>query len=160
MTQPKRAALIGRTTHLLATFRRSARLGTRTHVRLYQWSRGRLGGRWFGMPVLVLEVPGRRTGRPTTTPLIYLVYDGAPVVVAANAGSPLTPQWWLNLRAAGQAWILIRGERQRIRPVELGGDTLTDAVARFESAYPALAEYRRHTDRRFPVIALRPVRRS
>jgi deazaflavin-dependent oxidoreductase (nitroreductase family) len=64
----------------------------------------------IGLPlgtVHLLTVPGRRTGRPRTTPVSPLVVDGHRYIVAALPQS----DWARNARAAGHGE-LVRGRRR------------------------------------------------
>ena len=60
------------------------------HVRRYRETGGEVGHIWKrGSKILLLTTKGRRTGEPTTTPLIYEDADGAYVIVASR-GAPWT----------------------------------------------------------------------
>jgi deazaflavin-dependent oxidoreductase (nitroreductase family) len=146
-------AWTGRLTHMLGRLP-GAKAAARAQARLYRRTNGRFGGWWFRAPVLVLETTGRTTGAVRATPLIYVLWNGSPVVVAANGGSKRTPHWWLNLRAAGQATVYIKGGRRRVRPRELTGEQRQAALERFHQTYPSLRQYQQYTPRQFPVIAL------
>ncbi len=45
---------------------------TQAHVHLYRLSGGRLGGKFRGSPVLLLDHVGRKSGKRHTSPLIYV----------------------------------------------------------------------------------------
>ncbi len=66
---------------------RYAPLASRLHPRVHRLTRGRAGGSWFGAPVLVLTVPGRSSGEPRSTPLVYARHAEGWVAAAANGGS-------------------------------------------------------------------------
>ena len=146
-------AWTGRLTHILGRLP-GAKAAAQAHARLYRRTNGRFGGWWFRAPVLVLETVGRTTGVVRATPLIYVMWNGAPIVAAANGGSDRTPNWWLNLRAAGQATVHIDGQRYRVRPHELTGEQREAALEQFYRSYPSLRQYKRYTSRQFPLIAL------
>ena len=55
------------------------------HRTLYRRTGGRIGGRLNGCPVLLLTTAGRTTGKPRTTPLLYLA-DGDRLVLVASKG--------------------------------------------------------------------------
>jgi len=129
----------------------------RLHARLYRLSRGRLLPRWFGAPVLVMETVGRRSGRRRATPVLYLRDDERLIVYAANAGAHRTPDWWLNLRAAGEASVVVDGERLAVRPRVLDGAERERAWHGFCEIYPQAREYPGFTERPLPLIALEPV---
>jgi F420H(2)-dependent quinone reductase len=76
--------------------------------------------RFRGMPLLVLETVGRRSGRPRRTPLLYVEDDGRYIVVASNGGANWEPAWLLNLRAAPTAYIRIgRDDAQPVGATEV-----------------------------------------
>ena len=66
-------------------------------------------------PAMVLTVPGRRTGKPRSTPMTPFEHDGGLYVVAGYPGA----DWASNARAAGSG-TLSRGRRsRRVRIIEL-----------------------------------------
>jgi deazaflavin-dependent oxidoreductase (nitroreductase family) len=66
-------------------------------------------------PAMVLTVPGRRSGKPRSTPMTPFQVDGGLYVVAGYPGA----DWAANARAAGTG-TLSRGRRRRqVRIVEL-----------------------------------------
>lgn len=135
---------------------RAARLFTAAHARMIRVTRGGLGGRWFGAPVLLLETVGRRTGRARHTALVYLPDGDDLVVVAANAGAERAPAWWMNLRAAGEGVALVAGRRTPVRVTITEGARRERLWARFAAVSP-VAHYQRQTGRRLPVVALTPL---
>jgi F420H(2)-dependent quinone reductase len=148
---------VARLTNRGARWRRSAAAMSQLHARLYRATGGRLVPRWFGSPVLVLETVGRRTGRTRETPLIQVRHDGGWVVLAANAAAERDPAWWLNLRDAGAATVVVRGQRHDVRPRVLDGAERAAAWAAFVAVYPPAGEYPRLTTRELPLVALDPV---
>jgi deazaflavin-dependent oxidoreductase (nitroreductase family) len=128
----------------------------RLHARLYRRLGGRFVGRWFGGPVAVLETVGRRSGRPRAVPVIY-AWDGEDVVVvAANAGNPRPPAWWLNLREQPRATLVIGGERRGVRAREAVGEERERRLAVYKRVYAKVDDYGAFTDREFPVVVLEP----
>ncbi len=75
---------------------RATRRATAAHGALLRRVRLGLLRRWFGMPLLVLETVGRRTGEPRIATLAYLPDGEDLVVVASNAGAARAPAWWLQ----------------------------------------------------------------
>lgn len=149
------AALIG-LAPLAARIPAALRVLTTAHAALLLRTDGRLLGRWFGIPVLVLETVGRRSGRPRTTPLVYLRDGHDLVVVAANGGSPHDPGWWLNLRSAGRAVAVLGRHRVHVQPRETTGTERERLWRRFAARVPVEA-YQRRTARRLPIVVLTPV---
>jgi deazaflavin-dependent oxidoreductase (nitroreductase family) len=152
------AARIAQRSNALANRRpRQVRAWSKLHARLYRLSRGRFVPRWFGAPVLVLETVGRRSGQPRSTPVLYLRDGDNLVVLAANAGAESTPAWWLNLRAAGEASVVIAGDRRRVRPRLLEGAERERLWEGFVAMYPQAREYVGFTSRPLPLVALEPI---
>jgi deazaflavin-dependent oxidoreductase (nitroreductase family) len=66
-------------------------------------------------PAMVLTVPGRKSGKPRSTPMTPFEFDGGLYVVAGYPGA----DWAANARAAGTG-TLSRGRRsRRVKIVEL-----------------------------------------
>lgn len=63
---------------------------THLHSFVFRLTRGRLGRRIRGAPVLVLETRGRKSGRVRSVPLLYLEDDGDWVVTASSGATPST----------------------------------------------------------------------
>ena len=59
----------------------------------------KLGSGFGGKGPVVLTVPGRKTGKPRTTPVTPMTVGGKRYVVAGMPGS----DWAANARAAGEA---------------------------------------------------------
>jgi deazaflavin-dependent oxidoreductase (nitroreductase family) len=80
-------------------------------------------------PAMVLTVPGRKSGRPRSTPMTPFEFQGDLYAVAGYPGA----DWAANARAAG-AGTLSRGRRSRqVRIVELTGREARPVLR----AYPA-----------------------
>lgn len=131
-------------------------LAARLHAALFRASGGRIGGRMVGSPVLLLNTKGRKTGRPRTTPLLYLEDGGAYAVVASNGGTAGHPAWLLNLRARPEASVEVGGRTVPVRAEEAEGTRKQRLWGRLVGMYPPYESYQRKTDREIPVLLLRP----
>jgi deazaflavin-dependent oxidoreductase (nitroreductase family) len=80
-------------------------------------------------PIWVLTVPGRRTGKPRSTPVSPLTVGGAQYVVAGLPGS----DWARNVRAAGHAQLSRGRLRKPVTLSEITDSALKEQVMR---AYP------------------------
>ncbi|MCK9899763.1 MULTISPECIES: nitroreductase/quinone reductase family protein [Parafrankia] len=102
-----------------------------THRLLTKATRGRLGWRAGGMPVLELTTTGRRSGNRHTIMLTSPLRDGGAIVlVASRAGDDRHPDWYHNVcahpdvdvRLRGGAWqpmharVATPAERERLWP--------------------------------------------
>jgi deazaflavin-dependent oxidoreductase (nitroreductase family) len=130
-------------------------LSTRAHAAVNRASGGRVGRRWFGAPVLVLETVGRKSGKARATPLVYMRDGGSFVVLAAAAGVRI-PAWWLNLRDAGEGSVVVDGTRARVRPRVATGEERARLFASYLRIYPAAADYPKPGGREIPLLVLEP----
>lgn len=141
----------------IAARRRTALVGTRLHKLAYSLSGGRLLGRWVGAPVLIMETVGRRSGKLRATPVIYEPVDDGFAVVAANAGVDADPQWWLNLKAAGEGTVRVGRRHLQVRPRLVEGPERERIWAAFAERAPTIRHYPSYTDRSFPIVVLEPL---
>ena len=78
---------------------------------IFRQTRGKWMSSMRGMPVLLLNTVGRKSGKPRTTPLMYIRDGDAYVVTASNNGRDKHPAWFHNLEASPQVEIEIPGKR-------------------------------------------------
>jgi F420H(2)-dependent quinone reductase len=131
----------------------------RAHSQLVLRTGGRLGGKWFGAPALVLVTVGRRTGTVRETPLLYLTVDattGSIALLAAAAGSDHAPGWWWNLTSSETVDVIIRGVRRTMTWRETEGAEYDTLMAALVATYPPGGYYAGFTERRLPIAVLTP----
>ncbi|GAA1273783.1 MULTISPECIES: nitroreductase/quinone reductase family protein [Planotetraspora] len=68
------------------------------------------GGPFEGRPILLLTTRGRRTGKPHTTPMMYMRDGDTLVVFASNAGGAAHTDWYHNLLAEPKVTVEIGPE--------------------------------------------------
>ena len=137
--------------------RRLTRLGNRIGVWMYRTLDGRLSSGSKRVHVLMITVPGRRTGLPRSTCVRYLETEDGFVVWGTGSGSPRDPDWFENLRRADVADVQVRAERMRARPRELVGDERDAAWGDLVLAQaPEVEKYARRAGRVIPVAVLVP----
>lgn len=119
---------------------------------------GEVGGFFAGMPLLLLNTTGAKTGRRRTTPLTYVLDEYRFIVVAADAGNPRHPAWYHNLLAHPDDLTVEVGVQVfAVRAVVLADAERDAAYERFTSIAPQVMLYQSGTTRRFPVLALEPL---
>jgi deazaflavin-dependent oxidoreductase (nitroreductase family) len=125
------------------------------HRALYRLTGGKVGGRMFGAPILLLTVPGRKTGKRRTLPLMYGRDRDNLVLVASLGGAPHNPAWYWNLQEH-EAEVQIGREHRRVRARDAEGEERDRLWKQMVGVYPGFAEYQKKTTRRLPVIVLEP----
>src|SRR5437660_6035239 len=85
------------------------------HKRIFVTTGGRIGGKAFGMPVIMLITTGRKSGKQRTTMLTSPVQEGNSfVIVASYGGDDRHPTWFLNLRANPDVEVVLDGRRREM----------------------------------------------
>lgn len=127
----------------------------RTAVWLYRRSGGRIGGKMFGVPVLLLTTTGRKSGRSWTVPLMYQPEGDGWVLIASNGGSPRHPAWWLNLRSRPDSVVQIGRDTYPVTAAQASGADRDRLWRRMADTYKGYDGYARKTTRKIPVVVLR-----
>jgi len=107
------------------------------------------------LPLLLLTVPGRKSGTPHTVPVAYFDHNGGYTVVGTGmGGSKATPQWSLNLKAVGKGHIRIR-EREHDVDARLTSDAERDELwPQIADRAPHFAKFQARTGRTLPIVVL------
>lgn len=115
---------------------------------------GAVGGRFAGMPMLILHTTGAKSGEPRETPLVCSRDGENLVVIASMGGAPKHPAWFLNLRAHPEVEVEYGSERFPARARIAEGEERDRLYAAQAAMMPAFAEYQQRTTRRIPVVVL------
>lgn len=133
-------------------------------VAVFRATNGRIGSKWrigagFRKPVptLLLNHVGRKSGRPFTTPLLYLVDGPNLVIVGSQGGLPKDPQWLHNLVAGPDATVELKGEGvRRVRARVASSEERAALWPRLVDLYADFDKYQSWTDREIKVVVLEP----
>ena len=117
---------------------------------------GYVGGDRPGRPILLLTIPGRRTGQLRTNPLLYLHVDNRYFVFASHSGAPDHPEWYLNLVVAESVTVEVPGRTFTANPQVILGEERDRLFALQVNILPQFADSQAKTERMIPVIALLP----
>jgi deazaflavin-dependent oxidoreductase (nitroreductase family) len=127
------------------------------HRSLVRASGGRVAGRLGGMPVVILETVGRKSGEPRRTMLTAPVVDGETVVlVASYGGDSRHPAWYLNLTAQPDVVLERDGVATPMRARTATAEEKSALWPRIVASYRGYAGYQQRTDRDIPVVLLTP----
>jgi deazaflavin-dependent oxidoreductase (nitroreductase family) len=119
---------------------------------------GKVGGRFADMPLLLLTATGRRSGRPTTSPVAYSTTASGYVIAGSNGGQDRHPEWLLNLAANPVATIEIDNRSMTVKArVLTSGEERDRLFAAHSALMPAFSNYMAQTSRTIPVAILEPV---
>ncbi len=127
---------------------------------IYRRSGGKYGGKFLqDTDVCLLTTTGRKSGKPRTTPLIYLEDGEDVIIVASKGGFSDHPQWYLNLRANPSARLQRGSETIEMRAREAAPEEVEQIWPRLLELYSDFDEYKGRAlarDRVIPLIVLTP----
>jgi F420H(2)-dependent quinone reductase len=124
------------------------------HRLLYRASGGRIGGRVWGLRVVLLTTTGRRTGKARTVALCSLRDGDDVVVIGSYGGLDRHPAWWLNLQAHPQAELQTGRERRAVTARTTAPDERGRLWAEVTAQAPGYLDYERRTTREIPLVIL------
>lgn len=134
----------------------------RDQVEAYERSGGReantLGD--TGLPIVVVTMRGRRSGKLRKIALMRVEHDGEYAFVASKGGAPEHPGWYHNLLEHPAVTVQDGPEPFDAVVREVHGDERAAWWERSVAAYPPYAEYQTRTDRLIPVLVAAPQRPS
>jgi deazaflavin-dependent oxidoreductase (nitroreductase family) len=106
---------------------------------------------------LILKTIGRKSGEPRLIPLLYSYIGGEFLLMASRGGADIHPAWYFNMTAADTVDIQVGPQAFRCTWRVLEGAERERAWAISVTNYPPVEGYTEHTDRVFPLVALKPV---
>lgn len=107
-----------------------------------------------GLPVVLLTMVGKRSGKLRKVPLMRVEHDGEYVLVASMGGAPTNPEWYYNVQAHPQVELQDGTITKDFVAREVTGDGKAIWWQRAVEAYPPYADYQAKTDRDIPVFVL------
>ena len=131
-----------------------ARFGNGFVLRMFRSGRNRSAG---GIPTLILETHGAKSGKSRQAVLGYLTEPpDAWLVMGSAAGANWNPAWLYNLAKDPNATIDFGdGRPTDVRAETLDGPDLDAAWTRIAAEAKPYSDYRTKTDREIPVVRLR-----
>ena len=120
---------------------------------------GKVGGQFEGAPVVLMHGVGRKSGKETIHPVMYLADENDPATIyvfASKAGMPTHPDWYWNVTAAGRVTVEVGTETYDATVTDVQGEERDRIYAIQAERYPGFAEYEVKTAgiRTIPVLAL------
>ena len=122
------------------------------------------GGRTGSFPqgkVVLLNVRGRKSGEPRTTPLLYFTEGDDVILIASSFGRERHPAWYHNLVAHPDCELRVGTQGGRYQAQEVADERerrrLYDKSYALYAGYEGYEERAGAVGRRIPVMRLTPV---
>jgi deazaflavin-dependent oxidoreductase (nitroreductase family) len=121
---------------------------------------GKVTGTHEGRPILLLTTTGAKSGRPYTTPVMYLRDGDRLAVFATHGGSPKHPDWYANLVANPEVTVEVQDQKFQATATPAPRPERDALYARQAELYPQFGEYQERTTRIIPVVLLERIDRT
>jgi deazaflavin-dependent oxidoreductase (nitroreductase family) len=128
------------------------KLFTRINVIVYRLSSGRWMNKLAGMPILLVEMTGVKSGRKRTIPLMTVPHENGFLLVASQGGAPQHPVWYHNLMAHPNVNITSNGETRAMTARRVSDEEKAALWPTCVEYYPPYEDYQARTDRNIPVF--------
>ena len=107
----------------------------------------------LGLDMLLLVTKGRKSGKQSRIPLLYIKDAQNSFLCAASfGGSSSHPDWYWNVHSAKVVTIRVGVKTLKAVPQILKGNERYEAWQKLIAYYPAFANYQTRTEREIPVI--------
>ena len=110
-----------------------------------------------GVPVLLIETIGARTGRRHPVTLLAIPQCPGYILIATALGSRHNPAWYHNLLAHPSVNVTVDRATNPYRARVTEGDERQTCWAQAIAVYPGYAAYRQRAGRPIPVLLLTPL---
>lgn len=117
---------------------------------------GKVGGMFEGIPIVLVHHVGARSGAARVAPLAYLADGDNYAIFASKGGAPQNPGWYHNLKASPHTTIELGDRTLAVVAEEATGEERDRLFAQQAAANPQFPGYQENTERKIPVIVLKP----
>jgi deazaflavin-dependent oxidoreductase (nitroreductase family) len=107
-----------------------------------------------GRPMVLLTTTGARTGRPHTTPMMFVPDGDRLIVIASNMGAPRDPDWYHNLVAHPEVTVEVGAETYQAIATPLAGAERERVWQQVIATAPFFIDHQAKTTRLIPLVAL------
>lgn len=126
------------------------------NVFLYKMTGGRVMGRLYGRPVMLVTMTGAKSGKSRTIPLMYVPYKDGVILVASQGGAPKSPVWYRNVVAHPDIVVQYKSQKMNLRARQVDDAEKAEVWPVCVEHYQEYEDYQKRTDRNIPVFVCEP----
>jgi deazaflavin-dependent oxidoreductase (nitroreductase family) len=123
-------------------------------IKEFRENKGKVGGFFATMPLVLLNTIGAKSGLPRTNPTAYLADDERLIVIASKGGAPTNPDWYYNIVANPEITVEVGTEKYQALAKVADEPDRTELFDKMAAVNPGFAEYKEKTSRVIPVVTL------
>ena len=105
-----------------------------------------------GMPIVLVQMIGAKSGKPRTIPLMYVPNEKGFVLVASQGGTPKHPLWYHNLIKHPDIVITHDGKAKKCVARRVSDEEKVQLWPTCVEYYPPYQDYQERTTRNIPVF--------
>ncbi len=103
--------------------------------------------------LVLLTTTGAKTGRPHTTPMMFVPDNDRVLVIASNMGAPKDPDWFVNLCMNPRVTVEIADQSYEAAASPLTGDEYGRQWSEIKKSNPFFVDHEKQAARPIPVVA-------
>jgi deazaflavin-dependent oxidoreductase (nitroreductase family) len=119
-------------------------------------NKGKVGGRFEGVDILILTTTGAKSGQTRWNPLAYSRDGDRYIIAASKGGAPTNPDWYYNLLKYPSTSIEVGTENVMVEATVAEGAERDRLFAQHAERMPQFRDYERNTTRKIPMVILTP----
>lgn len=129
---------------------------SKLNVFIYKLTNGRLMGTFQGLPVVLIEMTGAKSGKKITIPLMYVPHKEGVIIVGSQGGAPKSPVWVKNIQKNPEIVAQYKGDRKKLIARQVSDEEKAALWPICVKHYPDFDNYQARTDRNIPVFDCQP----
>ena len=129
---------------------------SKLNVFVYKLTGGRLMGKFQGLPVVLIEMTGAKSGKQVTIPLMYVPHENGVIIVGSQGGAPKSPVWVKSVQKNPNIVAQYRSEKMQLVARQVSDEEKEALWPICDAAYPDFVDYRARTDRNIPMFDCQP----
>jgi deazaflavin-dependent oxidoreductase (nitroreductase family) len=126
-------------------------------IKEFRENKGKVGGVFEGMPVLLMTMTGAKSGRTLIRPVCYTRDGDSIVIIASYGGNPHNPPWYHNLVAHPVITVEVGAEKFRAKATVATGQERQRLFEQMAKQMSFFGDYQKKTARQIPVLTLNRV---
>jgi len=129
---------------------------SKLNVFVYKLTGGRLMGKFQGLPVVLIEMTGAKSGKQITIPLMYVPHENGVIIVGSQGGAPKSPVWVKSVQKNPNIIAQYKNKKMKLVARQVSDEEKKALWPICDAAYPDFANYRARTDRNIPMFDCQP----
>ena len=129
---------------------------SKLNVLIYKLTGGRLMGKFQGLPIVLIEMTGAKSGKQITIPLMYVPHENGVIIVGSQGGAPKSPVWVKSVQKNPNIIAQYKSKKMKLVARQVSDEEKKALWPVCVQHYPDFENYQARTDRNIPVFDCQP----